>query len=74
MKNLAFILTLAATAHASGPIFTAILGGSYQSYISAVASDSQGNTFVAGMTSARVYLVHLPRRHLRESRHRHRAR
>jgi hypothetical protein len=57
MKNLAFILTLAATAHASGPIFTAILGGSYQSYISAVASDSQGNTFVAGMTSARVFPV-----------------
>jgi uncharacterized protein (TIGR03437 family) len=40
------------TAHAAGTVFTTLLGGSYQSYASAVAADAQGNTYVAGMTSA----------------------
>jgi uncharacterized protein (TIGR03437 family) len=38
------------TAHAATPGFTAILGGSGQDYAASVATDPQGNTYVAGLT------------------------
>ncbi|HEX3744836.1 MAG TPA: SBBP repeat-containing protein [Bryobacteraceae bacterium] len=54
MKNRLAItlLSLAGAVHAAGPLFTTLLGDGYQSYAAAVASDSQGNTYVAGMTAA----------------------
>jgi uncharacterized protein (TIGR03437 family) len=45
------------TVHAAGAVFTTLLGDSYQSYSSAVTSDAQSNTYVAGMTSARDFPV-----------------
>jgi uncharacterized protein (TIGR03437 family) len=36
--------------YAAGPGFSAVLGGSGQDYAAAVASDAQGNTYVAGLT------------------------
>jgi uncharacterized protein (TIGR03437 family) len=39
-----------AAAHAAGPGFSAVLGGSGQDYAAAVASDAQGNTYIAGLT------------------------
>ena len=39
-----------ATANAAGPNFSAILGGSGQDYAAAVATDAQGNVYVAGLT------------------------
>ncbi|MEO8367891.1 MAG: SBBP repeat-containing protein [Candidatus Solibacter sp.] len=38
------------TSYAAAPVFTAILGGSGQDYASAVTTDPQGNTYVAGLT------------------------
>jgi len=49
---LATFLVLTGAAHAAGTIFTTLLGDGYQSYASAVTTDSQGNTYVAGMTAA----------------------
>jgi uncharacterized protein (TIGR03437 family) len=39
-----------AAAHAAGPGFSAILGGSGQDYAASVATDSKGNIYVAGLT------------------------
>lgn len=39
-----------ALSHAAAPVFSAILGGSGQDYASAVTTDNQGNTYVAGLT------------------------
>src|ERR1039458_6637997 len=36
--------------HAAGPVFAAILGGSGQDFATSVASDAQGNVYVAGLT------------------------
>ena len=44
------LMLLADPAHAAGPIFSATLGGSGQDFALAVSSDSQGNTYVAGLT------------------------
>src|SRR5450631_3445884 len=41
---------LAGTVHAAGPVFAALLGGSGQDFATSVASDAQGNTYVAGLT------------------------
>jgi len=58
MKTLILMLAaMASTSHAAGTIFTAILGGSYESYAGAVVSDAQGNTYISGMTSARAFPV-----------------
>ena len=47
----AILLVLAAgAASASGPVFSATLGGSGQDFALAVASDAQGNSYVAGLT------------------------
>ena len=47
----AILLMLAAgAAQASGPVFSATLGGSGQDFALAVTSDAQGNTYVAGLT------------------------
>jgi hypothetical protein len=40
----------AGTLPAAGPIFSAILGGSGQEYATSVASDTQGNVYVVGLT------------------------
>jgi len=45
----AAFLLLAGTVHA-GTVFSAILGGSGQEYATSVASDAQGNVYVAGLT------------------------
>jgi hypothetical protein len=45
------------TVHAAGAVFTTLLGDSYQSYASAVTSDAQSNTYVAGVTAARDFPV-----------------
>src|SRR5664279_6471985 len=39
-----------AAAHAAGPSWNAILGGAGQDYAASVATDSQGNVYVAGLT------------------------
>jgi uncharacterized protein (TIGR03437 family) len=44
------LLALTGTAHAAGTIYSTLLSGSGQDYASAVTSDSQGNTYVAGVT------------------------
>jgi uncharacterized protein (TIGR03437 family) len=44
------LLCLAATAHAAGTVFSTVLAGSGQEFANAVTSDSQGNTYVAGLT------------------------
>ena len=36
--------------HAAEPVFSARLGGSGQDYATSVTSDSQGNTYVVGLT------------------------
>lgn len=41
---------LGASAAHAGPVFSALLGGSGQDYATSVASDPQGNTYVAGLT------------------------
>ena len=40
----------AGTVHAAGPVFAALLGGSGQDFATSVASDAQGNVYVAGLT------------------------
>jgi uncharacterized protein (TIGR03437 family) len=46
----AILLMLAAgAAHASGPVFSATIGGSGQDFALAMTSDAQGNTYVAGL-------------------------
>jgi hypothetical protein len=47
---IAVALWLTTAASAAGPGFAAILGGSGQDYAASVASDAQGNTYVAGLT------------------------
>src|ERR1035437_7009151 len=47
---LAVALWAIATAHAAGPGFSAILGGAGQDYSASVATDPQGNVYVAGLT------------------------
>src|ERR1039457_4158388 len=37
----------ASTVHAAGPVFAALLGGSGQDFATSVASDAQGNVYVA---------------------------
>ncbi len=41
---------LVASAAQAGPVFSAVVGGSGQDYATSVASDAQGNTYVAGLT------------------------
>ena len=48
--SLVVALWATAVAHAGGPGFSAVLGGSGQDYAAAVASDAQGNTYIAGLT------------------------
>jgi uncharacterized protein (TIGR03437 family) len=49
--QLPILLALFAGAlHAAGPIFSANLAGSGQEYATSVASDAQGNVYVAGLT------------------------
>jgi uncharacterized protein (TIGR03437 family) len=59
--KLALAVTLfcagSSTARAAGTVFTTLLGDSYQSYASAVMSDAQSNTYVAGVTAARDFPV-----------------
>src|SRR5579863_4625434 len=45
-----FLSLFAATLHAAGPIFSTILAGGGQEYATSVASDAQGNVYVAGLT------------------------
>ena len=52
LPSAALVLLCAVSAQAAGTVFTTLLGDGYQSYASAVTSDSQGNTYVAGMTAA----------------------
>src|ERR1019366_9352569 len=40
----------AGTVDAAGPVFAALLGGSGQDFATSVASDAQGNVYVAGLT------------------------
>jgi uncharacterized protein (TIGR03437 family) len=44
------LVLLGGTAGHAGPVFSTLLGGSGQDYATAVASDPQGNTYVAGLT------------------------
>ena len=41
---------LSGNVHAAGPVFAALLGGSGQDFATSVASDAQGNVYVAGLT------------------------
>ena len=43
-------IVITTMAHAAGPGFSAVLGGSGQDYAASVASDAAGNTYVAGLT------------------------
>ncbi|MGP0070925.1 MAG: SBBP repeat-containing protein [Bryobacteraceae bacterium] len=45
-----FLWLFASALHAAGPIFSTILAGSGQEYATSVASDAQGNVYVAGLT------------------------
>lgn len=49
MRAVLLVLLGASVGHA-GPLFSALLGGSGQDYATSVASDPQGNTYVAGLT------------------------
>ena len=44
------LFALAGTVHAAGAIFSTVLSGSGQDYATSVASDAQGNVYVAGLT------------------------
>jgi uncharacterized protein (TIGR03437 family) len=45
-----FLLSLAVAAQASGPVFSTLLSGGGQEFATAVTSDSQSNSYVAGLT------------------------
>jgi uncharacterized protein (TIGR03437 family) len=45
-----FLWLLAGAVHAAGPMFSTVLSGSGQDYATSVASDAQGNVYVAGLT------------------------
>jgi len=47
---LILLCALAGTVHAAGTIFSTVLSGSGQDYVTSVTSDAQGNTYVAGLT------------------------
>lgn len=49
VRAILLALLVASAGHA-GPVFSAVLGGSGQDYATSVVSDSQGNTYVAGLT------------------------
>ena len=51
MKTLILtLLALTGTVHAAGTVFSTVLSGSGQDYATSVASDAQGNVYVAGLT------------------------
>jgi hypothetical protein len=50
LRALILLFTLSGTLHSAGTIFSTVLSGLGEEFASAVASDAQGNTYVAGLT------------------------